>query len=87
MCKVKTGKAVCDMQDVQNLVTGIICRQTVAFDRTTLMTAVYGYLKGSSVATQEKRIEGIIDATLSTCVCSNILLFSQSQYAPRQVTI
>lgn len=82
MCKVKTGAAVYDLQDVQNLVTGIVFRQMIGFRRDDLLSAVRKYMKGSPVENQRHKIEYIVDSTLSICVCNNWLTCRRDTYVP-----
>lgn len=85
MCKVKTGADVYDLQDVQNLVTGIVFRQTIGFRRDDLLSAVRKYMQGSPVEHQHYKIEYIVDSTLSTCVYNNWLTCRRDTYVPTKL--
>lgn len=85
MCKVKTGAEVCNWQDVQNLVTGIIFRQIGGFQRDDLIFAVNHYLNGSPMQNYNSKVENVIDSTLSLCVCSDWLLRQGNTYSPDKI--
>lgn len=85
MCKVKTGVAVYDLQDVQNLVTGIVFRQMSGFCRDDLLSAVRKYMQGSPVENQHYKIEYVVDSTLSICVSNNWLTCRHDTYVPNKV--
>lgn len=85
MCKVKTGSAVYDLQDVQNLVTGIVFRQMIEFRREDLLLAVRKYMQGSPVENQHHKIEHIVDSTLSICVYNNWLTCRRDTYVPTKL--
>lgn len=82
MCMVKTGATVCNLQDVQNLVTGIIFRQLHGFRRDELVFAVNHYLSGSPMRNESSKVENIIDSTLTVCVCNDWLLRQGKTYSP-----
>lgn len=83
MCNVKTGKAVLNLQDVQNLVTGIVFRQVCSFNRGELLKAVNHYMAGSPVKNDPK-IEAIVDATLMTCISNDWLLYQRGYFHPQR---
>lgn len=84
MCKVKTGKAVLNLQDVQNLVTGIIFRQVYSFRTDELLEAVNHYMNGSPIQNNQKEIKEIIDTTLMTCISNDWLTYQRGFFRPNQ---
>lgn len=84
MCKVKTGKAVLNLQDVQNLVTGIIFRQVYSFQREELLEAVIHYMDESPLQNDQQNIKKIVDATLMTCISNDWLTYQQGSFIPSQ---
>jgi len=83
MCKVKTGGAVLNLQDVQNLVTGIVFRQVCSFKRSELLDAVNHYMTGSPIRNDHK-VEAIVDATLRTCISNDWLLYQRGSFLPQR---
>lgn len=86
MCKVKTGKAVQNLQDVQNLVTGIIFRQVYSFRTEELLETVEHYMNESPIQNNQRGIQKIIDATLMTCISNDWLTYRQGLFYPSQST-
>ena len=84
MCKVKTGKAVLNLQDVQNLVTGIIFRQVYSFQREELLEAVIHYMDESPLQNDQQNIKKIVDTTLMTCISNDWLTYQQGSFIPSQ---
>lgn len=85
MCKVKTGAAVCNLQDVQNLVIGIVFRQMRGFQRDELSYAVNHYLNDSPMQVNKLCVEDVIDSTLAICVCNDWLMRQGDTYNPAMV--
>ena len=83
MCKVKTGEAVLNLQDVQNLVTGIVFRQVCSFKRGELLRAVDHYMIGSPIKNDHK-VEAIVDATLMTCISNDWLFYQRGSFLPQR---
>lgn len=83
MCKVKTGEAVLNLQDVQNLVTGIVFRQVCSFKRGELLRAVDHYMIGSPIRNDYK-VEDIVDATLMTCISNDWLFYQRGSFLPQR---
>jgi hypothetical protein len=83
MCKVKTGEDVHNLQDVQNLVTGIIFRQICSFKRGELLRAVDHYMTGSPIRNDYK-VESIVDTTLMTCISNDWLLYRRGSFLPQR---
>lgn len=86
MCKVKTGEAVINLQDVQNLVTGIVFRQVCSFRRDELMEAVDHYMTGSPISNDHK-IEAIVNSTLMTCISNDWLLYQRGSFLPQRTGV
>ena len=84
MCKVKTGEAVLNLQDVQNLVTGIVFRQVCPFKRGELLKAVDHYMVGSPIK-YDHNVEHIVDATLMTCISNDWLLYQRGAFFPQRM--
>lgn len=82
MCKVKTGKAVLNLQDVQNLVTGIIFRQIYSFQSEELLEAVIHYMNESPIQNDQQNIKKIVDTTLMTCISNDWLTYRQGSFIP-----
>lgn len=82
MCKVKTGKAVLNLQDVQNLVTGIIFRQVYSFRTDELLEAVNYYMNESPIQNNHVGIKKIIDSTLMTCISNDWLTYQRGSFHP-----
>lgn len=85
MCRPKTGEAVKDWQDTQNLVTGIIFRQRYKFSRQDLISNIARCLQGSDMSLDQERVTNIIDSTLSACVDKNWLIRSGDMYDPENL--
>ncbi len=84
MCKVKTGRAVLNLQDVQNLVTGIIFRQESSFRRDELLDAVKHYMVGSPMQRDQQKIAKIVDMTLMTSISNEWLTCQYGSYYPQR---
>lgn len=82
MCKVKTGKAVLNLQDVQNLVTGIIFRQVYSFRTDELLEAVNYYMNESPIQNNHGGIKKIVDSTLMTCISNDWLTYQRGSFYP-----
>lgn len=84
MCKVKTGNAIRNLQDVQNLVTGIIFRQVCSFQKNDLLEAVYHYMNESPMQNDQNSINKVVDATLMTCISNDWLTYQKGSFCPNQ---
>ena len=84
MARVKTNEHIKDLQDVQNLVTGIIFRQLAPFSKSELEKAVERYMERSPVE-DKKGIQEIIDNTLKTSISNDWLTYKQGKYIPAKV--
>lgn len=82
MCQVKTGAKIRNMQDVQNLVTGIIFRQNCEFGRTELLNAVNYNMQGSPISEKHEDIENIVDYSLHIALENDWLVRNEKMYRP-----
>lgn len=64
MCRIKQGKAITNIEDIRNLITGIILRQRKEFYRDDIVNATNHYLQGSSVKLKDTDIKNMIDDSL-----------------------
>ena len=46
MCKIKSGRAISNTEDVRNLITGVILRQEKEYQNSDIVKTVMHYLKG-----------------------------------------
>ena len=61
MCKIKSGRAISNTEDVRNLITGVILRQEKEYQNSDIAKTVMHYLKGSKVEVDKKTISRMID--------------------------
>lgn len=90
MCQVKTGESILNLQDVQNLVTGIVFRQVCSFKRGELLRAVDHYMIGSPIRSDHRndhKIKAIVDATLMTCISNDWLIYQRGSFLPQRTGI
>lgn len=65
MCKVKSGKALKNLQDVQNMVVGIINRQQNKYKSKDIHDAVVYFYKGADIEVSSAELKAMVDDNLS----------------------
>lgn len=68
MCKIKSGEAILDNEDIRNLVTGVILRQKSAYREEKIFSTVLHYLSGSSVSIDDTSLSKLVDSGLDILV-------------------
>ena len=71
MCKVKSGAQIKNQQDVQNLIVGIIFRQTGTYQIDDILNIVLYYMKDSPYNISEDDLYYIISDTLDMLYIRN----------------
>lgn len=71
MSKVKSGAAIRNLQDVQNLITGIIFRQQQEFRIENILDLVEYYMQGSALNIQNQQLYKMIDDNLDVLYIRN----------------
>lgn len=83
MCKVKNGSQVCNLQDLQNLVTSVINCQFLPFNKRVIMEMVAENLTGSVYVGQEdgrRQVESMINQTINVFERCNIIKYHNGNY-------
>lgn len=64
MCKVKSGAAILNNEDIRNLITGVILRQKNAYCEDHIFATVLSCLNGSSVSIDDATLLGLVGSGL-----------------------
>lgn len=82
MCKVNSGEQIQNRQDVQNLVTAIIFRQSGEYRIDDIVKIVSHYMKGSRCEISDDNLYYIILDTLDMLYIRNRIKCRHGIYAP-----
>lgn len=85
MCKVKSGELLENMQDMQNLVIGIINRQDKSYNRESIVNTVCSYSKGCKLEINKTGIEHLVDDNLSYLYRKGFIDCNNGQYTPQPI--
>ncbi len=80
MCRIKYGASVCNIQDLKNLVLGIILRQESVFRKEDILNLTLQYLLGSELVIKEKEITFLINSILKKLFFYDILTCNSGEY-------
>lgn len=61
MCKVKSGRAISNNEDIRNLITGVILRQRNEYGRDQILSTVMYYLNGANMAVDYIDVSKLVD--------------------------
>ena len=82
---IRTNKAIKTAEDVRNLMTSIILRQTKPFKYNQILERVNGYLKGSKFNGQNKLIQELLDSSLDVFSRNDIIACWNGTWYPKDV--
>lgn len=68
MCKVKSGALILNVEDVRNMVIGIILRQQTKYNRDNIFKLTINYLQGSNLLLSNDLLMNIIDRCLDILI-------------------
>lgn len=85
MSKVKHGKDIVNIQDVQNLVIGVINRQEKSFLKNDVFVTVKHYMRDSDFAVSDEEIEKIISENLDYLYRKAMLDCVNGYYQPKNI--
>lgn len=85
MCKVKSGRALENLQDVQNLVVGIINRQQRRYVLDDIYNAVMYHFQGAQIDISQDTLFDIIDDNLSFAYRKGMVDCRGGYYFPRNI--
>lgn len=87
MANVKTGKDIVNIQDVQNLVIGVINRQEKMFLKNDIFVMVKHYMHDSSFTVSDEDIEKIIGENLDYLYRKTMLDCKNGYYMPKIISV
>lgn len=61
MCKIKSGKAIHNNEDIRNLITGVILRQRKEYRKDHIVSTVLYYLDGTNLIVDKGNVSRLID--------------------------
>lgn len=61
MCRIKSGKAISNNEDIRNLITGIILRQKNEYHKDHILTLVFKYLDGTNMIIDSTKVDQLVD--------------------------
>ena len=82
---IKINNEVKNKEDVKNLVTSVILRQTKPFKTSQIQKAVNFYLHGSEFHNKYKLIRELVDCTLDVCLRRDIVARWAGIWYPTQI--
>lgn len=85
MCQVKIREDIKNHQDVQNLIVGLINRQTEPYDQNSIYQLAEHYLQGSPTEISPSALRKMIDENLSFLYRKTLVDCRCGHYFPRSV--
>lgn len=61
MCRIKSGKAISNNEDIRNLITGIILRQKSEYYKDHILMLVLRYLDGANMIIDRTKVDQLVD--------------------------
>lgn len=85
MCKVKTGRQIESLNDIQNVVTASILRAQAPFSLSSLSSLVVDSCKGSLVPVTDLLIKSMVKETTNALLRSNYITTKSGLYYARPI--
>ena len=85
MCKIKTGKNICTDQDLQNLITSVILRQSRSFTINLIAEQTRDKLKDSNIALKDQQVEKMVSNTLNVLECNEMFGVKDGIYNKKEI--
>ena len=82
MCKIKFGKQLTSLQDMQNLVIGILLRQQYEYNKVQIYNCVNNYCTGAEYKMSQRAIVKLIDKNLDFLSRIGVVQCKNGQYIP-----
>lgn len=87
MCNVKSGNALKNLQDVQNLVIGIINRQRKRYVKEDIYEAVAYHTRGANVEINQDKLKDMIDDNLAFMYRKGMVDCRWGYFFPQNVSV
>lgn len=82
MCKIKFGKQLTSLQDMQNLVIGILLRQQYEYNKVQIYNCVNNYCTSAEYKMSQRAIVKLIDKNLDFLSRIGVVQCKNGQYIP-----
>ena len=82
MCRVKIGKKISCLSDVQNLIIGIILRQQDAYKEEDILRMTSHFMHGSDLHIPEVVLKKIVRRNLEQITMNKMAFYKKGYYIP-----
>ena len=80
MCRVKYGEAICNNEDVRNLIAGVILRQKNEYIADYIVNIVCKYLQGSTIDISRNDVSVLVDNSLDVFERNDEIICENGRY-------
>ena len=80
MSKIKCGTEICNIEDIKNLIVGIIFRQKGNYAKEDITGTVTHYLQGSLLVIRENIVNDLVENSLDVLQRNNDIICENGRY-------